>query len=170
MDDRNRTNEKIPGIKCLKATKEDSERAGGQDERHRHPDGHRMAITAPQPPQQGDRREPEAEAGRRERGEEDRVEPERDRGASAKVDEVGHDVGRVGQEDEPDGNERGEQRSQAMCCGKLDGECEHERNRRQEEIPLEEEVLVGSGPGVTEMQQPERSARRSSQGRQEARS
>jgi len=87
-----------------------------------------------------ERREPEQERRPREGGQHQRVVPDRRRRALVQMDEVGQQVRRVREEEEPEDEQDPRERVEAAAGAQEGGEREDERHPGEEEVPDEEAV------------------------------
>jgi len=147
----------VPGVEAWKAPEVDPDRA-----EHERAHGDRPADDAPGPRlddvvHEEQRAQPEGKARGGEGADERGVEPQRCAAYPPEMDEVGEDVRRVGQEEQPAGTEHPQQ--WAWSTPTVNGrqtEREHKRNPREEEVPPEEDEGGLTDPVDSDSEQPDR--------------
>src|SRR4051812_3415770 len=138
-----RAEDRVPAVQADEAPEVDPE---GDERERRDEEDPRHGAAEPPPRDRVDEQERpdrEREPGPSTGAEHDRVVPERNPrvGVRVQVDEVGQQVRRVGQEEQPRRGEDAQQEPRpSPAVGVVEREREHERQPREEQVP--EEVLV----------------------------
>ena len=138
--------DRVPAVEPVNPADVDPGAAEQEDRRQ-----HQPAQDAPVPPlhhalDEEHRAEAEHEPRRRERRDHARVVPERHPGRQADVDEVGDDVRRVGEEQQPRCAEgRKEREAAPAALGVVERQTEQERDPGEKQVPGEEPELAARG-------------------------
>src|SRR5918999_1460696 len=155
--------DEIPAVPAQRPSQVDPERAREETRADEPPAPQGAAGTSDDHLHQVDGEEPEEGAGPGEGAEEHQVEPERRVASRSQVDEVGQEVRRVREEEQPERAERQESpQPDAAMLHVVDPDRRDERDPGEEEVPREEPVgtRIGIHPSGDEQRPAEHGGKR----------